>query len=75
MNLDPNPQPKPNLNNPSKLLDTINLLAYNVRYGWICVATTGGDTNIKDSDASGPSVYILILCQRAKVVTLCDPSL
>ena len=34
MNLDPNPQPKPNLNNPSKLLDTINLLAYNVRYGW-----------------------------------------
>ena len=34
MNLDPNPQPKPNLNNPSKLLDTINLLAYNVRYRW-----------------------------------------
>ena len=27
-------QPKPDLNNPSKLLDTINLLAYNVRYGW-----------------------------------------
>ena len=35
MNLDPNPQPKPNLNNPSKLLDTINLLAYNVRYGCV----------------------------------------
>ena len=36
MSLDPNPQPKPNLNNPNKLLNTTYyLLAYNVRYGWL----------------------------------------
>ena len=34
MSFDPNPRPKPNLNKPNKLLDTIILLAYNVRYGW-----------------------------------------
>ena len=35
MNPDPNPNPNPNRNNPNNLLDTINLIRYNVRIGWI----------------------------------------
>ena len=33
MNPDPNPNPNPNRNNPNNLLDTINLIRYNVRIG------------------------------------------
>ena len=35
MNPDPNPNPDPNLNNPNNLLETIILLGYNVRIGWM----------------------------------------
>ena len=35
MNPDPNPNPNPNRNNPNNLLDTINLIRYNVRIGWL----------------------------------------
>ena len=33
MNPDPNPNPNPNRNNPNNLLDTNNLIRYNVRIG------------------------------------------
>ena len=39
MNPDPNPNPNPNPNNPNNLLDTINLLGYNVRMGWYFLYT------------------------------------
>ena len=35
MNPDPNRNPNPNGNNPNNLLDTIILLGYNVRMGWV----------------------------------------
>ena len=33
MNPDPNPNPNPNRSNPNNLLDTVNLIRYNVRIG------------------------------------------
>ena len=38
--MNPDPNPNPNRNNPNNLLDTINLIRYNVRIG--CVTSVSG---------------------------------
>ena len=42
MNPDPNPNPNPNRNNPNNLLDTINLIRYNVRIGCCGLSSNRG---------------------------------